>query len=54
LTISSLKVGDKVIENVNATVVPLEGQLLLGQSFLGRFKSWSLDNAKHVLLLNPQ
>jgi len=54
LTISSLKVGDKIIENVNATVVPLEGQLLLGQSFLGRFKSWSLDNAKHVLLLNPQ
>ena len=30
-TIRSLKVGDKVIENVVATVVPLEGQLLLGQ-----------------------
>jgi len=53
-TIRSLKVGDKVIDNVVATVVPLEGQLLLGQSFLGRFKSWSLDNTKHVLLLNSQ
>jgi clan AA aspartic protease (TIGR02281 family) len=53
-TIRSLKVGDKVIENVRATVAPSQGQLLLGQSFLGRFKSWSLDNAKHVLLLNPQ
>jgi clan AA aspartic protease (TIGR02281 family) len=53
-TIRSLKVGDKVIENVVATVVPLEGQLLLGQSFLGRFKSWSLDNTKHVLVLNSQ
>jgi hypothetical protein len=29
-------------------------QLLLGQSFLARFKSWSLDNTKRVLLLNPQ
>jgi predicted aspartyl protease len=53
-TIRSLKVGDKIIENVNASVLPLEGQLLLGQSFLVRFKSWSLDNTKHVLLLNPQ
>jgi clan AA aspartic protease (TIGR02281 family) len=53
-TIRSLRVGDKVIENVNASVLPLEGQLLLGQSFLERFKSWSLDNTKRVLLLNPQ
>jgi predicted aspartyl protease len=52
-TIRSLKVGDKIIENVNASVLPLEGQLLLGQSFLARFKSWSLDNTRHVLLLNP-
>jgi len=53
-TIRSLRVGDKIIENVNASVLPLEGQLLLGQSFLARFKSWSLDNTKRVLLLNPQ
>jgi len=50
--IRSLKIGGKIIENVNATVLPLEGQLLLGQSFLERFKSWSLDNTKHVLVLN--
>ena len=53
-TIRSLKIGDKIIENVKATVLPLEGQLLLGQSFLTRFKSWSLDNTKHVIVLNPQ
>ena len=53
-TIRSLRVGDKIIENVNASVLPMEGQLLLGQSFLARFKSWSLDNTKRVLLLNPQ
>jgi len=52
-TIRSLRVGDKIIENVNASVLPLEGQLLLGQSFFARFKSWSLDNARRVLVLNP-
>jgi len=52
-TIRSLRVGDNVIENVNASVLPLEGQLLLGQSFFARFKSWSLDNTRRVLLLNP-
>jgi clan AA aspartic protease (TIGR02281 family) len=54
LKIRSLKIGGKIIENVDATVLPLEGQLLLGQSFLARFKSWSLDNSKHVLVLNLQ
>jgi predicted aspartyl protease len=53
-TIRTLKVGDKTINNVTASVLPLEGQLLLGQSFLARFKSWSLDNTKHVLVLNSQ
>ena len=53
-TIRSLRVGNKLVENVNASVLPFQGQLLLGQSFLGRFKSWSLDNTKHVLRLNAQ
>ena len=46
----SLKVGDKVVENVKASVAPVQGSLLLGQSFLGRLKSWSVDNKKHALL----
>jgi len=49
--IRSMKVGDRVIENVTAAVAPLQGSLLLGQSFLSRFKSWSIDNAKQALLL---
>jgi predicted aspartyl protease len=53
-TIRSLRIGDKIIENVKASVLPLEGQLLLGQSFLTRFKSWSLDNTRRVLVLNSQ
>ena len=48
--IRSLKVGNKILENVNGSVASLEGSLLLGQSFLGRFKSWSVDNNKHALI----
>jgi clan AA aspartic protease (TIGR02281 family) len=48
--IRSLKVGDRVIENVTASVASVNGSLLLGQSFLGRFKSWSVDNTKHALV----
>ena len=52
--IRSLKVGNNVIENVTASVTPPQGFLLLGQSFLERFKSWSIDNAKHELVLVVQ
>jgi clan AA aspartic protease (TIGR02281 family) len=49
--IRSLKVGSKVIENVSGSIAPVRGTLLLGQSFLSRFKSWSIDNTKHALVL---
>jgi clan AA aspartic protease (TIGR02281 family) len=52
--IRSLKVGDVVAESVTGSVAPAQGSLLLGQSFLGRFKSWSIDNANHEFLLGPQ
>ena len=48
--IRSLKVGGKVIENVNGSIASEKGPLLLGQSFLSRFKSWSVDNTKHELV----
>jgi clan AA aspartic protease (TIGR02281 family) len=50
--IRSLKVGNKVLENVDGSVASVEGSVLLGQSFLSRFKSWSVDNTKHALLLS--
>ena len=50
--IRSLKVGGKVVENVTASVAPERGVPLLGQSFLNHFKSWSIDNTTHALLLN--
>jgi clan AA aspartic protease (TIGR02281 family) len=49
--IRSIKVGDAYVENVEASVAPSAGPLLLGQSFLQRFKGWSIDNVKHELLL---
>ena len=50
--IRSLKVGNKVLENVHGSVASVHGSLLLGQTFLSRFKSWSVDNTKHALLLS--
>ncbi len=47
-----LKVGNRELENVTGSVAPETGTLLLGQSFLSRFNSWSIDNNRHVLLLN--
>lgn len=46
-----LKVGDRDIENVTGSVAGVKGSLLLGQSFLSRFKSWSIDNQRQVLVL---
>jgi uncharacterized protein len=53
-TIRSLRVGNIVVENVRGSVAPSQGNLLLGQSFLERFKSWSIDNTKRELLLEPR
>jgi uncharacterized protein len=50
--IRSLKVGNKSLENVNGSVASVHGGLLLGQTFLSRFKSWSVDNTKHALVLS--
>jgi predicted aspartyl protease len=46
-----MKVGDREINNVTGSVAKIEGSLLLGQSFLSRFKSWSIDNERGLLLL---
>jgi tetratricopeptide (TPR) repeat protein len=50
--IRSLKVGDRTLENVTGSIAPVDGSLLLGQSFLRRFKSWSIDNQREALILN--
>jgi predicted aspartyl protease len=50
--IRSLKVGNHFLENVMGSVASAQADLLLGQSFLSRFNSWSIDNKRQVLLLN--
>jgi hypothetical protein len=50
-TIRSLKVGDRTVTNVRASIADVNGPLLLGQSFLSKFKSWSQDNVSHELVL---
>ncbi len=54
--IRSLKVGGKLIENVRGSVPPPpnKGSLVLGQSYLGHFKSWSIDSTTQELVLEPE
>jgi hypothetical protein len=49
--IHSLKVGDREVRDVIGSVTNDADSLLLGQSFLTRFRSWSIDNQRGVLLL---
>ncbi len=48
--IKALKVGNVVVHDVVASVGGDDGNGLLGQSFLERFQSWSLDNSHHQLV----
>jgi clan AA aspartic protease (TIGR02281 family) len=50
--IRSLKVGSVELRDVVGSVAPTEGTLLLGQSFLSRLQTWSVDNQRHVLIIN--
>jgi clan AA aspartic protease (TIGR02281 family) len=49
--IRSLRVGNVVLHDVIASITGTNGNLLLGQTFLRQLKSWSIDNSRHVLLL---
>lgn len=50
--IRSMKIGNVVLENVEGSEASKNGGFLLGQSFLKRFESWSIDNKRGVLVLN--
>jgi clan AA aspartic protease (TIGR02281 family) len=52
--IRSLRVGNILLKDVRGSVAPSQASLLLGQSFLERFKSWSIDNTKKELFLETQ
>src|SRR5579883_1475602 len=46
-----LQVGALTIDHVTASIGSVNSQPLLGDSFLSRFASWSIDNSRHVLRL---
>lgn len=48
----SLRIGNLELRNVIASVAPSTGSLLLGQSFLSRLKSWSIDNGRQLLVFD--
>ena len=50
--IRPLEVGERELRNVTDSIAPVQGSLLLGQSFLSRFRSWSFDNQRQDLILN--
>jgi clan AA aspartic protease (TIGR02281 family) len=49
--IRSLRVGKLEVRDVIASVGDSGGLLLLGQSFLSRLKSWSIDNEQQALVM---
>lgn len=51
LRLRSLQVGSVVVENIEAGVFPDDAPLLLGQTFLRRLKSWSMDSTAHTLTI---
>ena len=53
-TLRSLSVGNRVLTNLHANVAPAKATPLLGQSFLQRFASWSIDNERQVLMLKEK
>jgi hypothetical protein len=50
-TLRSITVGGRTVTNVECLVGDDGGSLLLGQSFLQKFGSWSIDNVRGVLHL---
>ena len=47
----SIRVGDWIVDDVLASNGGSTGSVLLGQSCLSRFRAWSIDNTREVLIL---
>ncbi len=45
----SIKIGERTMENVMASVSPPRSRALLGQSFLRRLSSWKIDNVRNSI-----
>jgi gag-polyprotein putative aspartyl protease/Sel1 repeat len=45
-----LRVGDQVVKDVIASVAPDKADPLLGQNFLKKLPTWTIDNTRHTLV----
>jgi clan AA aspartic protease (TIGR02281 family) len=48
----SVTIGGRTVHDVRCSVGPVGTGTLLGQAVLTKFRSWSIDNERHVLVLN--
>jgi clan AA aspartic protease (TIGR02281 family) len=51
ITLHSITVGGQTVNNVKCVVGDEGSSLLLGETFLHKFKSWKIDNSRGVLTL---
>ena len=54
ILLRQLTVGDVTVSNVTANIGRPGSPPLLGQSFLSKFASWTLDNERNVLVLKTR
>lgn len=52
LTLPSLRIGNHVVQNVDASEARSGDATLLGLAFLRHFRSWTIDNERRILILN--
>jgi predicted aspartyl protease len=52
--IRGLKVGNQTVRNIGGSIASVKSTPLLGQTFLSKFASWSMDNERHSLVLLPR
>jgi predicted aspartyl protease len=54
LTLPSLHVGEEIVENISAAEARNQDTALLGVSFLSKFRNWSIDHERRLLILNDR
>ncbi len=50
--LESLAIGSRIINNVSASIGPVNSDPLIGQNFLDKLGAWGLDNQRQILILN--
>jgi predicted aspartyl protease len=52
VVLHEVQVGEHIVKNVTASISPRQGEPLLGQSFLSKFGTVTLDYNRLVLILS--